>query len=166
MKTDVSLDDWGAFCQGQMTRGQALGRSGESLLHPQILVKGKQGLSILVKSDNITTVSHLNKMVGGGAKFEDLTTLTKRIWGWCLAGEKHHPQMPVSPRLTEYQEDYLSRHLRDRTDWSLHPLVFSEIIRYLGQPDVDATRFTSKVQLFYSWKPEPEALATDAFAQT
>lgn len=59
--------------------------------------------------------------------------------------------------------------VRDRSDkdWQLNPAIFSKIVALWGpfHVDVFATRLSTLLPRFYSWKPEPLAEATDAFLQ-
>ena len=57
--------------------------------------------------------------------------------------------------------------MKDRSDWMLNNAVFREIQGSLGPLTVDlfATRLTTQLPRFYSWRPDPLAEATDAFLQ-
>jgi len=59
------------------------------------------------------------------------------------------------------------RSTRDRCDWMLNPQVFQKIQRQMGplQIDLFASRLTKQLPDFYSWRPDPEAIVTDAFNQ-
>ena len=63
--------------------------------------------------------------------------------------------------------DFLSRHLQDRTDWILHPDLFAKINSRWGPLEIDlfTSRFSAQLPHFYSWRADPEAVATDAFMQ-
>ena len=52
-------------------------------------------------------------------------------------------------------------------DWMLNPVVFQRILTQMGPLEVDlfASRLTRQLPRFYSWRPDPEAEATDAFLQ-
>ena len=71
------------------------------------------------------------------------------------------------PGVENVMAHYLSRHLRDRTDWILDPSVFKCLNNQFGplQVDLFATRFSRQLPRFFSWRPDPEAEATDAFTQ-
>ena len=58
-------------------------------------------------------------------------------------------------------------YMLDLHDWRLHPNIFMAINQLWGPVDVDlfASRLTAQVPRFYSWRPDPQAEATDAFAQ-
>ena len=55
----------------------------------------------------------------------------------------------------------------DRTDWKLNPVIFQEINNLYGPLDIDlfASRLSTQCPLFFSWWPDPYALAADAFLQ-
>ena len=62
--------------------------------------------------------------------------------------------------------DEESRTVKDRTDWKLCPHVFKQINQIVGPLDVDlfATRPTHQLPTYVSWRPDPMAMATDAFS--
>ena len=120
--------------------------------------------TILCKSDNVTAVTYLNQR--GGAHSEPLCDLALEIWDWCLtrgitAIAEH---LPGSDNLTADQE---SRSTRDRCDWMLNHSVFQDIQHQLGPLEIDmfASRLTTLLPQYYSWRPDPEVEATDAFTQ-
>ena len=57
--------------------------------------------------------------------------------------------------------------MRDRSDWMLNPRIFYKNTRRWGPLEVDlfASRLTTQLQRFFSWRPDPEAEALDAFNQ-
>ena len=72
---------------------------------------------MLVKSDNTTVVSHINRM--GGMKSPLLVCLVKELWQWCLQRtiQLRAEHLPGKENL---MADFLSRHLRDRSVWILN----------------------------------------------
>ena len=58
-----------------------------------------------------------------------------------------------------------SRVFQDSLEWMLHPAVFQALQKEAGCFDIDlfATRVNHQVPAFVSWRPEPGAVATDAF---
>ena len=91
MDTDASRTGWGATCQGRSIRG--FWKEEERAEHINALelravflgIKGlinKSEAHILIRSDNKTTVAHINKM--GGTKSAHLVMITKLLWGYCL----------------------------------------------------------------------------------
>ena len=126
--------------------------------------KHRQGLSLLLLTDNVSVVAHINYM--GGTRSPLLTALVKEMWLWCLQRSITVVAQHL-PGLENVTADFLSRHLSDRTDWMLDPEIFQCINNRMGpiQVDLFATRFTAQVPHFFSWRPDPEAEATDAFQQ-
>ena len=63
--------------------------------------------------------------------------------------------------------DFMSHHLRERTDWILNPALFRHINHAWVplQVDLFATRFSTQPPRFFSWHPDPEAEVTDAILQ-
>ena len=92
-----------------------------------------------------------------------LTAQAIGLWSWCLQ-RKITVAAQYIPRLESVTADYLSRHLRDRTE----PTIFNCVNSQLGplQEDLFATRFSKQPPRFFSWQLDPEAEATDAFAQS
>lgn len=61
--------------------------------------------------------------------------------------------------------DTESRVDRDSSNWKLDPSVFACLNTLRGPLDMDSfvTRLTNQLPRFVSWRPDPEAEATDAF---
>jgi len=86
---------------------------------------------------------------------------------WCLERNIHiiAQHLPGAQNITADAE---SRSLKDRTDWKLNPVIFQMIDRTFGPLEIDlfATRLTTQCPCYFSWRPDPYALSTDAFLQT
>ena len=65
------------------------------------------------------------------------------------------------------QADEESRTAKDCCDWMLNQLVFQQINSVMGPLEIDlfTSCLTKQFPRFYSWRPDPEAEATDAFMQ-
>jgi len=113
--------------------------------------------------DNTTAVTYSNKK--GGTKSPQCNDITKDIWQWCIA---HN--LPISaahiPGKQNIEANLHSRKFSDSTEWMLNPSPFSKISENLGMAQVDlfASRINRQISQYVSWKPEPEALAVDAFS--
>ena len=174
METDASRSGWGGFCQGETTGG--CWDPQEKAFHINALemlavlyalkafTKGVWNKTVLILSDNQSVVSHINKM--GGTRSPDLIKLTKLVWSWGLANKLSLIARHI-PGKVNITADFLSRFLRDRTDWVLNREVFRALNKLWGpfQVDLFATRFSAQVPRFFSWRADPEAEATDAFTQ-
>ena len=71
------------------------------------------------------------------------------------------------PGILNMIADEESRVMKDWSDWMLDPQVFQQIQERWGPLEVDmfASRLTTKLDRFFSWRPDPEAEALDAFSQ-
>ena len=91
-----------------------------------------------------------------------LTALTRDLWHWALEDisltAQHIPGVfnTVADRME-----------RDRSDWMLAPQVFQKINSTLGPLEIDlfASRLTFQLPWFFSWRPDPQTAAVDAFQQ-
>jgi len=56
---------------------------------------------------------------------------------------------------------------RDLSDWKLDPIIFAHLNKLWGLLEVDlfVTWLTNQLPRYVSWRPDPEAEATDAFSQ-
>ena len=127
-------------------------------------MKDQEGVSILILLDNQSVVAHINKM--GGTRSQDLIALTRRIWTWCLERKLQLSAQHIPGKLN-LTADFLTRFLRDRTDWILNPDIFAALNKHWGplQVDLFVRRFSAQPQRFFSWRVDPDAEATDAFSQ-
>ena len=71
------------------------------------------------------------------------------------------------PGVLDTIADQKSRVMRDRSDWMLNPRIFNKIQLKWGPLVVDmfASRLTTQLKRFFSWRPDPEAEALDTFNQ-
>ena len=85
------------------------------------------------------------------------------IWTWCIEQNitllAEHLLGQLNP-----QADEEPRTAKDHCNWNLHQTVFWQIQIAIGPLDVDlfASHLTSQLPCFYSWRPDPEAEATNA----
>ena len=175
IETDASLVGWGARCLDQRTGGLWSVKEQELhinaleltavLLAIQTFTKERKHQHILVRTDNTTAKSYINHI--GGTHSPTVNAITLSIWNWCL---EHHLHLSAEyfPGVENQIVDAESRHSEDRCDWMLHPQVFEQINSLMGPLDVDlfASRLTHQLPKFFSWKPDLEAEATDAFTQS
>jgi len=124
-----------------------------------------QNITVLLRMDNMIAVSYINQK--GGIVSKALCELAITIWTWrtekniILQAEHLHGQM-------KSQANKESRTVRDHYAWKLKQSVFQQLMATMSPLEVDL--FTSHLtrQLppcFYSWRPDPEAEATDIFMQ-
>ena len=106
------------------------------------------------------------RLVMGGTKSPVLARLAIDLWEWCLQ-QKIHVKVQYLPGVLNIRADRESRVMLDLHDWKLDPLVFAELNQLCGPLEVDlfASRLSTKLPRFYSWRPDPQAEAVDAFSQ-
>ena len=71
----------------------------------------------------------------------------------------------ASARITEHDCTRESRTFHSSAGWQLYKMVFQNILALLGQCQVDlfATCLTHQLPQYVRWRPDPFAMATDAF---
>ena len=174
IESDASLEGWGASCMQQWTGGPWSVQEKEmhinclellaATLAVQSFLKDKLGVHALLKLDNTTAVAYINHQ--GGTVSKTLVMLTRNLWMWCLERNISIVAEHVPGALNQIADEE-SRIIRDRSDWMLDPKVFHRIDQLYGpiQIDLFASRLTTQCPRFFSWRPDPFALATDAFLQ-
>ena len=173
IETDASTTGWGASCQGMRTGGPWSQTERHkhinclellaALLAVKSFARGRENIRIHLRMDNTTALTYINKF--GGTVSQELNHLTKDLWLWCLDRNisLHATHLSGVQNVTADEE---SRVMKDRTDWMLCPQVFNKINQQTGplQVDLFASRLTHQLQDYVSWRPDPEAMATDAFS--
>ena len=156
--SDASLRGWGAVCQEETTGG--LWTTEEACSHINLLelkaaylafqcfLKERVSTHILVRLDNRTAISYLNRM--RGPSFSPLCQLALDIWTWCLARQitLHAEYLPGTENTIA---DWESRHHHDSSNWELCPSVFEVLNRLLyGTPFVTKITqlFRNEISLF------------------
>ncbi|KAK3099298.1 hypothetical protein FSP39_002298 [Pinctada imbricata] len=172
IETDASKQGWGAYYNNTTIGG--LWSIEEQQKHINALelmagmfaikafAKGKSNLNILLKMDNRSSVAYINRM--GGTKSDTLSDLAKEIWQWALSKNINISAVHIAG-LTNIRADHASRHWEDPSDWALRKDLFRELLRIFGPFEIDlfANRLNRQLPVYCSWKPDPEAVGTDAF---
>jgi len=174
IESDASSTGWGAR-QDELQTGGRWSKEEAShhinylellaaFLALQCFAKHSNGIVIQMKLDNVTAVTYINKL--GGTHSQPLCQLALTVWDWCIRRNVFlvAEHLPGKDNITADRE---SRTTKDRCDWMLNPQVFQQIQLLMGplQTDLFASRLTKQLPNFYSWRPDPEATATDAFNQ-
>ena len=113
--------------------------------------------------DSMSALTYINKM--GGTVSPDLNRLTKDLWTWCIARNITLGAYHLPGALNE-KADEESRIMKDRSDWMLCRETFKRIQTQFGPLDIDlfASRLTKQLPTSVSWRPDQQALETDAFS--
>ena len=119
-------------------------------------------ISINLRLDNTSTLAWIKKQ---NAPNETVHLLLKELWEFCA--EKQiwiHASYISSNRYKVADKE--SRKLRDNFGWSLKKTFFEKIVGSFGPVTTDlfASRVNCKVNRYYSYNLEPEALGIDAFS--
>jgi len=171
--SDASLLGWGAAYQQQRTGGPWTAEEAQNhinllelkaaYLALQCFLKESVSVTVLIRMDNRTAISYLNRM--GSPSLSPLCRLSLEIWNWCLARQItiHAEYLPGSENTTA---DWESRHHQDNSSWHLCPVVFDALHHLLGPFTMDlfASRMNHQLPVYCSWKPDPGALAVDGFS--
>ena len=174
IQTDASKMGWGAHCQEGRTGGPWTLEEAEfhinylellaAFLAIQTFVRDKTNVTIYIQIDSVTALTYINKK--GGTRSPSLTQLAKELWTWCME-RKISLVAEHIPGRENTIADAESRVFRDRWDWQLNPELFARIQQRFGPLEIDlfASRISTQLPRFFSWRPDPEAEATDAFNQ-
>ena len=174
IQTDASKRGWGAHCQEGRTGGPWTMEEAEfhinylellaAFLAIQTFVRDRTNVTVYIQIDSVTALTYINKR--GGTRSPSLTQLSKRLWSWCME-RKISLMAEHIPGKENTIADAESRVFRDRWDWKLNPELFAMIQQRFGPLEIDlfASRVSNQLPRFYSWRPDPEAEARDAFKQ-
>ena len=112
--------------------------------------------------DNISAVTYINKM--GGMVYPALNSINKELWLWCMERDISVQAQHLAGKLNAIVDEK-SREIKDRSEWRLCQRTFQDINYQLGplEKDLFASRLLTQLPTFVSWRPDPEAMATDAF---
>lgn len=170
--TDSSLTGWGAACNGEITRGHWSADESQrhinylelaaAFLGLQSFCKHSHNINVLLRIDNTTAISYINRM--GGVQYPHLNEITRKIWQWC-----EQKRIFIFASYIKSSEnidaDRASRYTNVDTEWELNHKCFQKITWAFGQPDIDlfASRLNKKCEQYVSWKRDPHAYEIDAF---
>ena len=130
----------------------------------QTFVRDKTNLTVFIQIDSVTAMTYINKK--GGTHSRCLTQLAKRVWSWCMERGISLVAEHI-PGKENRIADAESRLLKDRWDWMLNPELFTRIQQRFGPLEIDlfASKASTQLPRYFSWRPDPEPEATDAFNQ-
>ena len=120
-------------------------------------------LRVTSMCDNSTVVSYVNKQ--GGTVSRSLCSLASQLLRWTEILDVHLDARYL-PGQSNVLADLLSRW--DQvigTEWSLHPQVARDLLHRWGSPSIDlfTTSYNTKLPLFCSLVPDPQAVFKDVF---
>lgn len=170
--TDASTTGWGTACGNDTASG--VWSQEERVKHInelellaaffglKIFAKNLKDRQILLRVDNTTAISYINRM--GGVQFPHLTKIAKSIWQWCEIRRLYIHAAYIKSSENE-TADAESRRVHPDIEWELSDDCFQSIVHQFGHPVVDlfASRVNNKCTNYVSWHRDPDALAINAF---
>lgn len=172
IESDASKTGWGATCEGKRTGGPWSPEESQwhidclealaAFLAAKCFVRDRKSITVLLKLDSMTAVTYIDKL--GGTVSPRLNHIVKELWLWCLNRDITVVAEHL-PGVLNTIADEKFRVMKDRSDWKLNPQIFQIIQEKWGPLEVDlfASRLTTQLERFFSWRPDPEAEALDAF---
>ena len=118
---------------------------------------------MVVKSDNSTVVSYINRQ--GGTRSPQLCLQTWELLRWCVTNKVTLSAVHLAGRLN-IMADALSRGKVLPTEWMLHPSVVQSIFMTLERPHIDlfASALNNQLPVYCARGQDPKAWASDAFS--
>ncbi|XP_053173996.1 uncharacterized protein LOC128357652 [Scomber japonicus] len=171
--TDASLTGWGGIHEGRSMRGRwsvDLQRSHINFLELSAVflslkhfLPSLMGHHVLVRTDNTTTVTYINRQ--GGLRSRQLHMLARRLILWSC-GRLLSLRATHVPGALNTGADLLSRGAPVYGEWTLHPVIVEQIWARYGRAAVDlfASRGNAQCALFYSLRSLDAPLGIDALA--
>lgn len=112
--------------------------------------------------NHITATAYINH--GGGTRSKALTKISAALIEWCgkrgIVIEAVHLQGKLNVVVDEE-----SRAGPDAGDWRLKPSVFKKVQGiWWSRVDVFASHWNAQLSSYMSWRPQPQAMGTNAFS--
>jgi hypothetical protein len=124
------------------------------------------GNHVMIMVVNTTAESIIREM--GTSHSAKLNQLVKHIWQWCEI-QKIWITMAHIPGVENCQADFQSRSFNWGTEWCLNKDIFTLACNMLRfTPDIDqfASRIKYQFKPYVAFRPDPEAIAINAFHMT
>ena len=133
------------------------------LLALKTFATDKSHTHIRIMTDNSTAVSVINHM--GTSHSHSCNSMAKKIWEWCI---ERNIWLSVAhiPGKDNFVADFESRRNQKEAEWMLSKASLQDALNELGfMPEIDlfASRINTQFKKYVSYKPDPSALAIDAF---
>jgi hypothetical protein len=174
--SDSSLGKWGAVCEGKMISYDwpsefvahiNIKELKAAVLAFQCFVRKRfvSHTTIILQLDNWCAVQVINKL--GSSRNEELNDLADELWHEAIA-KNVFLKASYLPGKLNTEADWASRYFEDPGDWKLNSHQFEKVNARFGplQLDLFASFHNHQLPDYFSWKPDPTAVAIDAFSQT
>ena len=172
--SDASKSGWGAWNSSSSVHGKW--SCSERELHINILelksvdlsflslFQNTYSCSILIRLDNSTAVSYINKQ--GGTCCKILCDLALKIWEFCVTRNITISAVHI-PGVHNTRADKLSRLEESDHDYYLSSSMFSSLSQSISFPlklDAFASRLNNKLSNYISWHKDPYSSLVNAFS--
>ena len=171
LSSDSSKTGWGGAMGNQATGGHW--SPDEAKMHINYLelkaawftirtfIKDKQNIHVRLNVDNTTALAYITKM---GGRIPSYNNLARKIWLWCIERGIWLSAAYI-PSAKNVEADSQSRMNHDNIEWEISDKIFKGVCKTFFVPDIDlfASRLNHKIDKYISWKPDPFAIAVDAF---
>ena len=167
IESDASLTGWGASCLGRSTGGPWSQEERTRHINYLELKAAFLALKTFVPSQRTPPDGqhHSDCLPESHGRHPLSTTfsISSRNTG-VVYTEENYNSCGTHPRGGECPG--LSRHLEDSSDWRLNRNVFLELENRVGPFSIDlfASRTNAQLEVYCSWRPDPEAIAVDALS--
>ncbi|KAJ8944860.1 hypothetical protein NQ317_008851 [Molorchus minor] len=152
-RTTPLLTGWGAFCGDQNCHGFWSPQEAKYHINYLELLAAENALKaftknisncdILLRVDNVTAISHINKM--GGVRFKNLNAKARNIWKYCEQKRIRLYASYINSK-ENVQADLESRNSSIDTEYEISDYYFNIICEKFGLPEIDifATHLNTK----------------------
>ena len=172
--TDASPIGWGAECGGVCTGGHWSASEGDQHINPLELLAIGLGLKtfskqlrnthIRIRTDNTTALASVNHM--GTSHSNKCNFLAKQIWEWCINRAIWLSAAHIAGKHNVIADKESRRELR-QSEWMINKEVLKDSLKKLNfKPDIDlfASRINKQYEKYVSYRPDPNAIAINAFS--
>ena len=169
--SDASSSGWGVACNGDMYFGPWSTEELKyhinylqlkaALIGLKCFATDKNDCELLLRIDNTTAVSYINRM--GGIQYPYLNVITREIWQFCEVRKLWIFASYIASK-DNIEADAASRANNIDIEWELALWAYEIIIERFGDVDIDlfASKENKKCNWYCSWNPNPEAYCVDA----
>lgn len=172
IQTDSSTLGWGYSFNGKTGGGRWSQEEKQShinvlelraiLFALKTLRDNIQNLHVKILSDSSTAVCYVANM--GGCKSAQCDKVARDIWNFCINIGVWLSIAHIPGKTNE--ADGPSREFNDKLEWELSNDIFLKVCLLWGKPTVDlfASRLNHKLDMYCSFKSDPNAAYVDAFS--
>ena len=170
--SDASGSGWGIACNGEVTFGPWNTEELKNHINflelkaafigLQIFCRNRQDCELLLRIDNTTAISYINRM--GGIQYPKLNHMARQIWQFCELRNIWIFASYIASK-ENVDADLASRANNVDTEWELAQWAFEIIIERFGDVEIDlfASSSNRKCERYCSWHPDSDAYCVDAF---